>query len=327
MEPGVAPDGGRAAASAPQGSSDTAGGASSDVPAAQAAGADAGSFLLQLTQLLQSRKSQADELRVFIVEDATFQQNYIKALFAVTPHTPRPLHDRTPPPPHHHRPRPASPLPKSASWSQAANEANKLSGCGIGYSCTIVSTFSGLFELLRADDKWDLGLLDVYIDKDAHTDELNGDEVLPSVRLKLPNTPLIMFSASSHSQLVERCILNGADGFIPKPLKLETVRLLWQHTLQKSIAVAERAPGADRWRRPVAERAMQERQGGPTPADAPSAELCRALEQRLETVSAQATRNREEVYELATSHMPPGVWQGGPMQPGAMGAPAVCKPQ
>ena len=167
----------------------------------------------------------------------------------------------------------------------------------------------------------------MYIDKDAYTDELNGDEVMPSVRLKLPNTPLIMLSASSHAQLVERCILNGADGFIPKPLKLETVRLLWQHTLQKSIAVAERAPGADRWRRSVVERVMEERQGGATPPDAPSAELQRALEERLEIVSAYHKRNPEEAYESSTSHMPPGVWQGGPLQVGTLGAPAVCKPQ
>jgi CheY-like chemotaxis protein len=61
----------------------------------------------------------------------------------------------------------------------------------------------------------DLVLLDLQLP------ELNGIDVLTQAKAAVPKLPIIMQTANSWNNEEELCLEAGADGFFPKPLKID----------------------------------------------------------------------------------------------------------
>ena len=106
---------------------------------------------------------------------------------------------------------------------QVANRAHEKSGSCIRFSCTPVAHMEAFIWMVRKKSAdWDLVLLTV-------SSSNYNEDLLPSVRKMLPSTPILMMSSEPSTALVERCIHQGANGYLPKPLNLDTVKLIWQH--------------------------------------------------------------------------------------------------
>ena len=56
----------------------------------------------------------------------------------------------------------------------------------------------------------------------------NGFELLCQIRSLRHSVSVVMMSAYESIDLVEQCILSGADAYLLKPLRLHEVRNIWQ---------------------------------------------------------------------------------------------------
>jgi len=69
-----------------------------------------------------------------------------------------------------------------------------------------------------------------------------GDELLGEIRTRFPEVAIVVFSMFSHAGLVQKCIRNGADDFIQKPVALTSVELLWQHCVKRNPSFMDEEP-------------------------------------------------------------------------------------
>lgn len=90
---------------------------------------------------------------------------------------------------------------------------------------------SGIDLVLRL--KPDIVCLDIQLP------DLNGIDVLQSLKDAFPELVVLMVTASNDLPTIKRCISEGAAGFIVKPFTLGTV----QDSLRKAVAQKRRAAG------------------------------------------------------------------------------------
>ena len=89
----------------------------------------------------------------------------------------------------------------------------------------------------------------------------SGYELLCRIRATRSHVSVIMISAYESIDLVEQCILSGADAYLLKPLRVHELRNIWQYVwrrrhelvLQQQVAVPMHACGA--WHAACPERA------------------------------------------------------------------------
>lgn len=68
---------------------------------------------------------------------------------------------------------------------------------------------------------------------------IGGLDVLPAIKDALPNTEVLMVTASNDRQTIERALLSGANGFIIKPFRPGTI----EDSIKKSIGNVLRKRG------------------------------------------------------------------------------------
>ncbi len=77
----------------------------------------------------------------------------------------------------------------------------------------------------------------------------NGFELLCQIRSLRHSVSVVMMSAYESIDLVEQCILSGADAYLLKPLRLHEVRNIWQfvwrrrHEVRHSLGSANMLGG------------------------------------------------------------------------------------
>ena len=91
---------------------------------------------------------------------------------------------------------------------------------GLGDDVTVigVETAEGARAALRADDSFDLVLLDLALG------EVDGFDVLQELRATWPAVPVVVVSASERTSDVIRALDSGAMGFVPKRSSNELLR-------------------------------------------------------------------------------------------------------
>lgn len=83
--------------------------------------------------------------------------------------------------------------------------------------------------LLRAErNQFDLVLSDVYMP------DMDGLKLLELIALEL-DLPVIMMSASSDASVVVQGISHGAVDYLLKPVRIEELRNIWQHTVRREL--------------------------------------------------------------------------------------------
>ena len=124
-----------------------------------------------------------------------------------------------------------------ANLFAAANRSNVIHGTPVRFETEVVGSADDALRRIVLDRTFDLVVLDIFMP------ERSGVDVLPQVRQILgPRAAVVMISSDAKMDLLARCILLGADSYVPKPLALETVRGLWQYVLHKNRAVFASAP-------------------------------------------------------------------------------------
>eukprot|EP00966_Prymnesium_polylepis_P085374 1976548-Prymnesium_polylepis.1 len=108
------------------------------------------------------------------------------------------------------------------------DKANELN-FGVVYDLTIMASGQEAFDVLTKPDSLspDLVLIDVMMEG------LSGDELLLALRGVLrPEVAVVMVSSASRAELVKKCLDNGADGYLVKPVPAQTIQLAWQYCYQ-----------------------------------------------------------------------------------------------
>ena len=108
------------------------------------------------------------------------------------------------------------------------DKANELN-FGVVYDLTITASGQEALDVLTKADGLspDLVLIDVMMEG------LSGDELLVSLRGVLrPEVAVVMASSASRAELVKKCLDNGADDYLAKPIHAHTIQLAWQYCYQ-----------------------------------------------------------------------------------------------
>jgi len=126
---------------------------------------------------------------------------------------------------------------------KAANEPKQGCPLPLRFVTTVVSSAQEALRTLR-DRTFQLILIDVIMP------DMSGAELLPLVRKAVASTTaVLMVSAVSRVDVVERCVRDKADAFLPKPLGIDTVRTIWQYCLQRDphlfLPCMTQLPGAE----------------------------------------------------------------------------------
>jgi len=122
---------------------------------------------------------------------------------------------------------------------ELANRKNR--GC-IVYVVKIVASGEEALEALFKPHNLspDLVFVDVVMEGG-----ISGDELLLQFRRILPReVAIVMASAMSHVQLIKKCVDNGADGYLVKPLHESTVQHAWQYCYRKKKWLAQQGAEA-----------------------------------------------------------------------------------
>ena len=107
----------------------------------------------------------------------------------------------------------------------------------IRFETEVCSSAEDAHALLRRRRDFHVVVLDVVMP------DINGDDLLPSLRAILgEQVAVVMASAYGQISLVQRCILRGADSFMSKPLRLESISQLWQQCLAKNRRLFSNPP-------------------------------------------------------------------------------------
>jgi len=116
--------------------------------------------------------------------------------------------------------------------------ANRKNSGSITYDVKMVSSGEEALEALFPPNNLSPDLVFV----DVLMEGVSGDELLVKLRRILPRkVAIVMASAMSHVQLVKKCVDNGADGYLVKPLHENTVQHAWQYCYRKTKWLAQEA--------------------------------------------------------------------------------------
>mmetsp|Transcript_1634 Transcript_1634/g.4140 ORF Transcript_1634/g.4140 Transcript_1634/m.4140 type:complete len:290 (+) Transcript_1634:30-899(+) len=111
----------------------------------------------------------------------------------------------------------------------AATRKHQEQGSSIAFRVTLAKNAKEALQIASQRPDIKLVLLDILMP------DQNGDELLPRLRhIVGDQTAVVTISSANQVDLVERCIVRGADSFVPKPLQLGVVWAIWQYCLLKS---------------------------------------------------------------------------------------------
>ncbi|WOK96093.1 two-component response regulator ARR1-like [Canna indica] len=95
------------------------------------------------------------------------------------------------------------------------------------YDVTTCSQAAVALSILRQKKGWfDLVLSDVYMP------DMDGFKLLEHIGLEM-DLPVIMMSSDDHKDVVMKGITHGACDYIIKPVRMESLRNIWQHVVRK----------------------------------------------------------------------------------------------
>ena len=103
-----------------------------------------------------------------------------------------------------------------------------------GYKAQVCSNGTEALEVVRTDASINLVLSDVMMAG------VSGYELLCEIRKIRNSVSVIMISAYESIDLVERCILSGADAYMLKPLRMHELRNIWQYVWRRRHEVLVR---------------------------------------------------------------------------------------
>lgn len=110
-----------------------------------------------------------------------------------------------------------------------ATVSHCLKKCGY-QDVTVVDCGQKAIELLRNErEPFSLVLSDVHMPNIDGVTLLREIRNIPSMRL----TPVIMMSATEDLDLVWKCLRNGADDYLLKPIRMESVKNVWSNVWRK----------------------------------------------------------------------------------------------
>mmetsp|Transcript_27810 Transcript_27810/g.46261 ORF Transcript_27810/g.46261 Transcript_27810/m.46261 type:complete len:233 (-) Transcript_27810:332-1030(-) len=118
----------------------------------------------------------------------------------------------------------------------AANETAQSAIQKIQFFVTVATSAEEALSILAANQVsyFELVLIDMEMPL------MSGDKLLPLVRRAVDErTAIIMMSASSKEDIVERCIHGAADAYLPKPIPFNMIPNLRQFCLQRDPALLD----------------------------------------------------------------------------------------
>jgi len=146
-----------------------------------------------------------------------------------------------------------------------------------GYLTTVVNSGEEAIDIIRKDQGFDLVLCDVVMPGKS------GVEVLSWIRSEFKDSAItvIMISSNDNVELVEQCILRGADSYMLKPATSREVSTLWQFVARRQQDLERRREQHARsWKESnlreciqIIEDSIQERPPPVKPETNPSPEL------------------------------------------------------
>ncbi len=112
---------------------------------------------------------------------------------------------------------------------------------GLGDNVAVSTASSGQTarDALRADQNFDLVLLDLHLGED------DGFDLLAELRAGYPALPVVVISASDRTSDVIRAIDMGAMGFVPKRATNETLIEALQQVMKGGVYVPPMSMGSD----------------------------------------------------------------------------------
>ena len=155
-----------------------------------------------------------------------------------------------------------------------------------GYKAQVCSNGKEALEVVRTNAAINLVLSDVMMEG------FSGYELLCGIRQLRNSVSVIMISAYESIDLVERCILSGADAYMLKPLRMHELRNIWQYVWRRrhEVLVRQHARSLEHEAAPDLEAAQKikgERQRLSNPDPPELQQASRGLE-KLEMATKQA---------------------------------------
>ena len=155
-----------------------------------------------------------------------------------------------------------------------------------GYKAQVCSNGKEALEVVRTNAAINLVLSDVMMEG------FSGYELLCGIRQLRNSVSVIMISAYESIDLVERCILSGADAYMLKPLRMHELRNIWQYVWRRrhEVLVRQHARSLEHETAPDLEAAQKikgERQRLSNPDPPELQQASRGLE-KLEMATKQA---------------------------------------
>jgi DNA-binding NarL/FixJ family response regulator len=105
---------------------------------------------------------------------------------------------------------------------------------GAGFVVVETGTIDELLAAIEADDAFDLVMLDLFMPG------AQGLSHLVSVRARLPDTPIVIFSSVNDSKAVRQTITCGAAGFIPKSAARDEIAQALRVVMDGGVYLPER---------------------------------------------------------------------------------------
>ena len=106
------------------------------------------------------------------------------------------------------------------------------------YTVTVVESGSLALQLLRNNTQHNVDL----VLADVCMPVMDGFQLLQEIRVmdSLNSVPVVMMSGIEGREEISRCLAHGADSYLIKPLRMQEVKLLWQHVMNKKKEVLAR---------------------------------------------------------------------------------------
>ena len=96
-----------------------------------------------------------------------------------------------------------------------------------GYNVEVASSASEALDMIRAHPEINLVLSDVMMEGNS------GYDLLCRIRAVRSDVSVIMLSAYESIDLVQQCILSGADAYLLKPLRVHELTNIWQYVWRR----------------------------------------------------------------------------------------------
>jgi len=96
-----------------------------------------------------------------------------------------------------------------------------------GYSAHVASNGDEAMQIIKDNPKINLVLSDVMMEG------MSGYDLLLKIRKLRKTMAVVLISAYESIDLVESCILSGADAYLMKPLRVHELRNIWQYVWRR----------------------------------------------------------------------------------------------